>query len=180
MFVEWDAGSREPLNTTRFKGLEYPASWCSCCSLLFTKLFKLTLAANAEHLGRDEQDEIRRNWGKTEKREKKFHCGRREQLPRGITRPPPVLPKKKEKWKNPPQTSNDFLNSNGETNVCRCITGIIYSAFSGDRRSDEEPVVVDHPCKQEKKEKREPIKQLWQMPPDCGVSTSLQAFIMIF
>lgn len=64
-----------------------------------------------------------------------------------------VLPKKKEKWKNPSQTSNDFLNSNGETNVCRCITGIIYSAFSGDRRSNKEPVVADHPRKQEKEEK---------------------------
>lgn len=62
--MEWDAGSREPLNTTRFKCLEYPASCCSCCSLLFIKLFKLTLAENTEHLRRDEQDEIRRrNWG---------------------------------------------------------------------------------------------------------------------
>lgn len=155
MFVEWDAGSREPLNTTRFKGLEYPASWCSCCSLLFIKLFKLTLAANAEHSGRDEQDEIgRRNWGKTEKRGKKLHCGRREWLWHGNTSaffPPSCLKRKKN---GRIQTSNDFLNSNGETNVCGGITGIIYSAFSGDRRSNNEPVVVDHPRKREKEEKR--------------------------
>lgn len=43
------AGSREPLNTMRFKYLEYAASWYSCCSL---KLFKLTLSANVGHFGK--------------------------------------------------------------------------------------------------------------------------------
>lgn len=43
------AGSREPLNTMRFKYLENAASWYSCCSL---KLFKLTLSANVGHFGK--------------------------------------------------------------------------------------------------------------------------------